>query len=434
MRIIVGPVEVSGVAYSLVKAFRELGEQAELVLGVSHPFSYGKESSSFIFNFWRDVGTARSSCSRSSFFKKITLVSLHKLVGWICFILLLPRVDVFLFTYGSTFTDSCFELFIIKLLKKKIYFIYFGSEARPPIMDGVLSPLSLDDYSLSGLFGATRRSRKRVRVHERFADLIVNSPATGHYHTRPFVNWFSLGVPVGDFDSGVSPSCSSACKPVRILHSPSHPFVKGTSLIEAAINNLVRKGYSIEFIKLVGVSNDVVLNELAVCDFVVDQVFSDTPMAVFAAEAAKFGKPSVVAGYFSEYMAEYVEGSDSPPVLFVSPEDLERSIERLIVDVRFRRELGANAKDFLSGHWSALAVANRYLSLFRGDFPQEWLVDPYSISYIFGGGLSKQRLKENFESYIDKFGIGAMGFEDKPELETAILNFISNSKGLLSDA
>ena len=118
MRIVVGPVEISGIAYSLVKGFRELGEQAELVLGYDHPFSYGQEKSSFIFEFWRKIGTARAKCLRSSFLKKSILVILHRVVGWICFLFLLLRVDIFLFTYGSTFTDSAFELFLAKILKK----------------------------------------------------------------------------------------------------------------------------------------------------------------------------------------------------------------------------------------------------------------------------------------------------------------------------
>lgn len=426
MRIVVGPVEVSGVGRSLVKAFRELGEQADLVLSVSHPFQYGAgdEDSGLLFSLWRKIGDARLGCARSRFIKKTFFVLMHKLFGWTCFFWLLLRSDVFLFTYGSTFTDTWLELYILKLLNKKIFFVYFGSEARPPFMDGAITPLDLDNQSLSYLLGLSKKCRNKVRLHEKFSNFIINSPASGHYHSRPFINWFSVGLPVADFAPDQKRVVRNH-KAVRILHSPSNPNVKGSFWIERAISSLIAKGYVIDFVKLSGVSNAVILEELANCDFVVDQVFSDTPMAVFAAEAAKFGKPSIVAGYFSEFIKDYVGEGDIPPVVFVLPEYLEPSIERLIVDCNYRAKLGREAEVFLNERWAGLAVAKRYISIFKGCFPSEWLVDPYSISYIYGGGVSKEKLKNTLTAYVGKFGIEALGFSDKPGLEIEIMKFIS---------
>lgn len=434
MRIVVGPIEISGIAYSLVKGFRELGEEAELVLGYDHPFSYGQEKKSFIFEIWRKIGTARAKCSRSSFLKKSILVVLHRAFGWACFLFLLSRSDVFLFTYGSTFTDSAFELFLARLLKKKIFFVYFGSESRPPFWDGAIATVDADDVSLIHLYRLAKRHRERVRLHERYADLIINSPATGHYHSRAFVNWFSLGVPIGGRDSLVASSVRRSRASIRILHSPSHPLVKGTSLIEAAIGRLVEKGYSIDFVRLTGVPNNLVMSEIAACDFVVDQVFSDTPMAALAAEAASLGKPSIVAGYFSDFAFDYIRDSDFPPSLFVSPDELESAIERLIVDVEYRRQLGVKAKNFMDYRWSVSAVALRYISLFKGEFPEEWLFDPYAINYIFGGGVSKQRLSRILGAYVKKFGISGLFLNDKPRLEIEISKFLAEEKRQVDDA
>ena len=46
-----------------------------------------------------------------------------------------------------------------------------------------------------------------------------------------------------------------------------------------------------------GQPNSVVLEQLARCDFIIDQLYADFPMPGFATEAAWFGKPAVTAGY-----------------------------------------------------------------------------------------------------------------------------------------
>ena len=84
---------------------------------------------------------------------------------------------------------------------------------------------------------------------------------------------------------------------IRILHSPSSPEVKGTYLIRQAINALKAKGYPIDYVEIMGKPNTVVIAELEKCDFIVDQLYSDTPMSGFATEAAFFGKTAVVGGY-----------------------------------------------------------------------------------------------------------------------------------------
>lgn len=428
MRILVGPVEISGIASTLVSSFRALGVQADVVLALNHQFSYGQTKSSMLLNLWRRLGEARFNCSRYSFIKKTFIVVAHRFVGWLCFLWSLARYDVYLFTFGCTFTNTWLELALTKVFRKRVFFVYFGSESRPSFLDGTQLPATLGRKELSRLYSLSRKCRARVRRQERFAECIINSPAAAHYHTRPFINWFALGVPVNAVEVKSSlDSPPSRGKPVRILHSPSNPLVKGTQVIEDAVNALVNKGYSIEFVKLAGVSNAVVLEELQRCDFVVDQVFSDTPMAVFAAEAAKLGKPAVVAGYFSEVVSDYFPDDEMPPVLFVSPDKLESAIERLIVDGAYREELGSSARKFLNDQWHPVRVAERYLSVIRGDFPKEWCVNPYSVSYVWGGGVSKERLKAALTKYVDAFGPEALGFDDKPLLEKKILQIVNGA-------
>ncbi len=121
---------------------------------------------------------------------------------------------------------------------------------------------------------------------------------------RPFVNYFRIGMPRPrsqqvemTADSEDHYEARSALRPTRILHAPSHPRAKGTDRIRLAVESLRSKGYEIEYTELTNAANAEVLAHLHECDFVIDQLYSDTPMATFAAEAADVGRPSVVGGY-----------------------------------------------------------------------------------------------------------------------------------------
>ena len=364
--------------------------------------------------------------------RKLLLVVVHNLWGWFVLANVVASFDAFIYIYGQTITNSTFELWLLKRMKKKIVFIYTGSDSRPPYMDGGWFPgLVADDLPpRSTLLRVVRRCKRRISLHERYADYMISSPATTHFHERPYINWFAMGIPrnLPNSPSALS-SITANHGPVRILHSPSNPLVKGTSAIVAVVANLRRKGYSIELVKLQGMPNDVVLRELTQCDFVVDQLYADTPLAAFATEAAFFGKPAVVGGYFANSVMNCLALNDLPPSMFVLPDELESAIERLIVDSDFRGELGERARQFVSSHWSLSGVALRYLRLLNDDVPFEWWCDPRSVNYLGGCGLPLGRTRRLVGLLIEGFGPSALQVQDKPQLEAALVKFAQNQEG-----
>src|SRR5690606_19409012 len=144
-----------------------------------------------------------------------------------------------------------------------------------------------------------------------------------------FVKCFSLGIPrhfAGSAQAAPTPGNMGA---VRILHAPSQLAAKGSKAIEEAIRALSAEGLQIEYVRLENVSNERVLSEIGQCDFVVDQLYSDTPMSAFPTEAAYQGKPAVVGGYLAEQLGRFLPAEDIPPTLFVHPEQLQDAIRRL---------------------------------------------------------------------------------------------------------
>lgn len=425
-RVFVGPVEIAGIAGALVEGLRALQADAQVMLSIDHPFKYGDQSRSWLVSTWQWIGAARNATTRANLLRKLLLVAAHDLWGWLVLLIAIARFDAFIFIYGQTITNSAFELWLLKRMGKKIVFVYTGSDSRPPYMDGGWFPgrVEADLPSPANLLSTVRRCKRKIRLHERYADYLVNSPATAHFHERPYINWFAMGIPKAlPICPSVDPQRVDSPGPVRVLHGPSNPLVKGTAEILEILERLRRKGHLIELVKIQGMPNEVVLQELARCDFIVDQLYADTPLAAFATEAALFGKPAVVGGYFADKIQKYLEPADIPPSLFVVPDDLEMAIERLVVDSAYRLQLGEQARQFVMSRWNITTVAGRYLQLLRDDIPDQWWCDPADVRYLSGCGLPQGRSRRLVALLLEHFGASALQVHDKPELESALVEF-----------
>jgi len=409
-----------------VEGLRALHVDAQLMLSIAHPFKYGDESSSWLVRTWQRIGAARNATTRANLLRKLLLVATHDLWGWLVLLRVITRFDAFIFIYGQTITNSAFELWLLRRLGRKIVFVYTGSDSRPPYMDGGWFPGRVaDELPLpTTLLSTVRRCKRKLRLHERYADYLVNSPATAHFHERPYINWFALGIPKAlPVFPGIAPQHAGRSGPVRVLHGPSNPLVKGTAEILEVLDRLRRKGHSIELVKVQGMPNEVVLQELAHCDFIIDQLYADTPLAALATEAAFFGKPAVVGGYFAGVIDQCLDSADVPPSLFVAPDDLEMAIERLVVDSAFRLQLGEQARQFVLSRWSLAGVAGRYLQLLNDDIPGQWWCDPAAVHYLSGCGLPQGRSRKLVALLLEHFGASALQVQDKPWLESALVEF-----------
>jgi hypothetical protein len=267
--------------------------------------------------------------------------------------------------------------------------------------------------------------KSKMEIVERYADVIINSPSHGQHHSRPFVQRLHVGRPYMP-DSTVTHNdpCTAQQDRVVILHSPSYPEGKGSPVIRSAVSSVQQKGYEIEYIEVTGRPNREVLELIRGCDFVIDQLYSDLAMAGFATEAAFFGKPAVVGGYYTDQQAYDISSDWIPPTLFCRPEEIETAIEKMVVDAHFRKELGIRAQRFVEDRWIATRCAERMLALIKGDYPKEWLYDPSNCRYIFGMGLSKENLQRIMRGIHKRFGMDGFLLSDKPEMEKLIAHFI----------
>jgi hypothetical protein len=328
------------------------------------------------------------------------------------------RHDVFILS-SDTWVHRRLDLPLLRLLRKRIILVFTGSDHRPPYLDGWFGARE-SEPDWGDLARATRRVRQRVATAERYADEIVALPASAHFHTRPIVDFLRVGIPFAlRGDPGVSGPFEG--EGVRVLHSPSNPVGKGSDLVRAAIEALRAAGHAIDYVEIVGRPHREVLAALRDCDFVVDEVFSDTPMASLATEAAAFGKPAVVTGYYAELIGDQLPPEAIPPSLFEMPEQLTAAIERLLKDVAVRRELGERARGFAAQYWNPLVVAGRYLRVVDGDVPADWRWDPAHQRYLYGWGMSREAAARTVRALVREEGIASLELASNAALEAQIL-------------
>ena len=145
--------------------------------------------------------------------------------------------------FGSNFTSlKHVELPILRLFKKKIIFVFHGSDSRPPYLDGALmnEESSIDIHQCIELAAKKKSEIKKI---EKYADVLIIYPTQGHFHERSFILSPYLGLP---FElTGNLPLQQPEKKNLMILHAPSNPVAKGTPLIRKRSCESQKKGLSV---------------------------------------------------------------------------------------------------------------------------------------------------------------------------------------------
>lgn len=413
-RVFIGLGEVAGYFGSLKTGFLENGIYCKFITLSDHPFQYGKEDKNIFSSLIKKLNKIPLPNNR---FGKIIKYALSFLPRLMLFLWVLFKFDVIIYSFNSSFFLYK-ELPVLKFFNKKIIYVYLGSDSRPPYLNGK----EINSSEINKIHIKSEKKKKTIKKIEKYADYIIDYPTQAHFHERDFIMGLILGFPI-DFKNKEEIIEEETTK-ILILHSPSSPIIKGTFEIEESINNLKKKGYEIDFIKILNKSNAEVIEEIKRCDFVVDQKYSDTPLAGLATEAAFFGKPSIVGSYYCREIHKDLEQKDIPPSIFCLPEELKEKIEQLIKDSNYRYRKGKEIREFVVENWNSKKVASKYLRIIKSEIPKEWFYSPYNITYIHGVGISEENLKKFLKEYIKIFSLKALYLDDKPSLVKKIKNFV----------
>lgn len=414
----IGPGEVAGYLGQLRNGCEALGIPCEHVLYVpAHTFAYPAPN-----YFLRRAYEASVQLGARGRIGRLLARVADKAIRLVGLTRAILRCDVFIFSgYGSFF--RFLELPLLRMLGKRIIVVYLGSDARPPYLSGKHLDDSAEAFDPARIAAETRMLRRMMARVERHASVIVNHTGTAQFSTRPFVRYSHVGMPMPTATAGL-PGRSTSDGPLRILHAPSRPIAKGTLRVREAVARLRAEGIAVELVELSGVPNSEVLRQLASCDVVVDELYSDLPLATFGAEAASFAKPAIVGSLYVERFAADNPGTGPAPTIFIHPDDLEVALRRLVTDEEWRIAEGGRAHTFLRARCTPRDVAARYLRLAQGDVPPEWIVDPAQLDYIGGWGLPEAAWRTQLAHYLSVVGEGGLALDHRPQLRARIVDAV----------
>jgi glycosyltransferase involved in cell wall biosynthesis len=425
-KILIGPYDIAGYYSNLAKGLKQIGVNCDFITYVNHPFNYGGETKEPFLLKLTKYANSYVNISKYPYIITITAKIFAIVFSTLWAINAIIKYDVFIFGFGKSLMIYNIDLVLLKYLNKKVISnMAHGSEARPIYIDG-----SFQSYdgsynpSINKIISGAINSKKLVEKHQRLSTYLIGAPySTSYFAEKKFINSFALGIPYENTINNFITNKSKNDSICRILHSPSHPAAKGSPKIIEAINNLKKRGYEIELTIIQGKSNSEVIYEIERCDFIVDQLYSDTPLAGFATEAAWFGKPAIVGGYGINSLKKYVPSGMWPPSKTCQPDDIELAIESLIINQDERSLLGKSASDFVRNNWNSINVAFRYKKIIDGNIPEDWWLNPYDVIYLEGAGQTREITKKNINNIVAKKGKNALQLSHRPDLEVAFLEF-----------
>ncbi len=172
------------------------------------------------------------------------------------------------------------EFKFLKAKDKKIVCLFVGSDIRSlQLTIDYANKNSIDtyaNYTATNINKLDEKNKQQTALSaDKYADLIFNprmdqisylkSDQHGWYYMYDKNNFFKNDSKFDNLET------------IKILHSPSNPVPKGTQLVRAAIKKLQVEGYKFEYVELINVTNDIVLNHLKTSHIVLNQFYSFLP-------------------------------------------------------------------------------------------------------------------------------------------------------------
>jgi hypothetical protein len=418
--------EVAGYLANLQRGFQELGHTCHYLDLPEHPFDYEGQRSMPRLSRWSHLAHRRLGVHRRRSIRWYAWLAMSWPPDLCIFAWAVFHADLFIFAGRNSLLLRNLDLPILKALGKHVVWVFLGSDHRPPYLNGkvVREARTAGDDGYRGLVTRARAMRETVRRVERHANAVVASSASAQFHARSFVHHLAVGIPCGGPDE--ESAAAARHEPiftghgVRILHAPSDP-AKGTEAIRGCLEQLRQAGIPFDYVEITGRPNRDVRAAIVESELVVDEVYSDTPLAALGTEAAYLGRAVLVGGYYADQIHSEIAPELVPPGCFVTPQRFCAALQELVSDKGRRRQIGTLAQSFVRERWSRADVARRYLQIAAGEIPAEWICDPEDLRYVQGWGLDEHQLRDVLHALVGRWRAPALAMDHNPALEARLL-------------
>jgi hypothetical protein len=242
----------------------------------------------------------------------------------------------------SLLMDRSFEFRILKRHRKIIVARHLGCDIRhwePAFEDlarkGLFHVCSLCKKAFSEK--CNKKQKERIaRESDQYADIIYSNVGMASFLKR---NYKITRVPLNLKDYNYSFLHNNI---PTILHAPSDPLLKGTSIIRLALTRLKSEKYCFEYIEMTGQKNRRVIEELMKSQIVIDQL-GGCGMGLFALEAMSCGNV-VLCGADRKLNAEIPEDC---PIIAVNPLSIYQKLKWVLDHPEEWEELAIKGRKYV---------------------------------------------------------------------------------------
>tara|TARA_B100001059_G_scaffold234179_1_gene276022 strand:+ start:737 stop:1885 length:1149 start_codon:yes stop_codon:yes gene_type:complete len=198
------------------------------------------------------------------------------------------KTEIFFYVWSRGFLlNRNHDFKFLKSKNKKIVCVFLGDDIRSLILKlSYMKNLSLDtgESYYSNISDEKYDEEKKFLAlsADTYANLIFSSPIDNMSYLKSKQFFWRLTSEKKFFDKNEKKFQISK---IKILHAPTHPaFFKATPLVRYAIKKLQKEGYIFDYVELLNVKNQLILEHLKSTHIVLNQFYSFIP-GVFGIEA-----------------------------------------------------------------------------------------------------------------------------------------------------
>ncbi len=383
--------------HELAGAFRHLGYEAETALNSVNPF-YSELTYDYLLNdslsFPHSIASSTNPLVR---YPRGFADRTYRLIKRLKFPDFLNDYDVYIFQFGESLLPGNKDFPILKARGKKIVSIFQGSDIRHwSATEPVREAFGVKAYQYYREGAGLNDALKRLRMAERYADVIFLQPSYGELAVRPYMHLYLA------LNLEIYPHRIPARDIPHVVHAPSKRQLKGTAEILEAVGRLKDEGAKFTFELIEGRPNHEVINRLADADVLIDEL-NESHYGMLSLEAMATG--CAVAG---GNLPAFVPIPSDRPVLHLNPANLFQQLRRLVTDKSVRLEMAAAGRPFVAKYHERCKVAQHVLDCL--DQPQNVRHDYYP-SYFAGyyrppqGHLIPSELQRLTAEVIQRYGL-----------------------------
>jgi glycosyltransferase involved in cell wall biosynthesis len=265
------------------------------------------------------------------------------------------------------------ELFILKLCRKKIVLLPYGSDAF--VYDLIPNPIwrhaLMQEYSQFG--NSVNEIQCRIRRMTASADIVI--ACLVHFINLP--RWDILPLTCYPVDTDklqpVYP-VENQDKQVRIAHASNHRGVKGTIFLIEAVHRLNQEGFNVSLDVIEKAPNSEALLRIQQCDIYVDQLIFGYAQA--ALEGLAFGKVVISALDDTEnQLFRRFSYLKECPIVSANTDTIYDVLKSLILKQQDWNTLGRLSREFVVKRHSFEACSIMYEAIYQRIWWEDSTVD-----------------------------------------------------------